>query len=920
MGCTSSRPLAIPKNGPDRASRGKLRSPFTVQPTNFSVSTDEAVALPASLTLKTNAETDTEQTDGSPVLVSSSSSSMRTSDPSPTSQETHPDQPELVIPPDETRRLATLSELGVINKQPERRFDSITSLMKAIYGTPVCAITLIGKDVIHMHSRAGEWACCAPRRGSFCDWILDGQCPRMLVVEDALHDERFARNKFVRAAPHVRFYAGCPLVGSTGHRYGTLCIVDFAPRRFTAEQYAILTQFAELATRELERDHMLQAPNASKLKNEALAGGVRGIDALEEAIMLTDVSQLDWPIVYANEKMTNALDLDSNSDACQTFWQIFGGRATDHQEVARALACVRKKKPFEVTLQAGTDQGSLFTVRFKHVSDVGTIGKAKMPRVPVPSGIFMDRSTSNCTEGESLGRPMQGKEKSERSGLASNLSTSQREALVAALSSDAFASADGTTPYSGMASIDAAARAAVAVVEKVTEEFNYSTNTLAREPVYYLGVIDNVRPIPQRHLLDEGMNNAVGRTIEGSGASIGSENSTHTSTQSACPWDSVTSQDQGWYGGKKEGSGATWTSIFDSNRDSHCSEDATEACCTTDHPPSGLKELQLGAMVGCGALGRVYRGVWRGRRVAVKVADYWEEIGELGSSPPKKRTIISGLGGGWPSPEGPPSDDDMLSAATPLGIDKIRHQDNSNLVPVYCAAIATNKTGVEGRIHRRVWLIEKFCDMGSLADALDRGMFRHNLAMTLLAALDVANAMCALHVANVLHGSLTGSNVLLSSTNTNENSIWGRKGRGWKAMVADYGLVRGCASDSCSPKNDDPIDEASLWNSRFLQPGSVAHLPPEVLLGGELTPAADVYSFGVLLWEMWEGRQAWRGMGPVHILHAVGIEGCRLPALTKAPAHFERLVTACLANDEASRPAFSTLYSEIMVLLRLGTC
>lgn len=76
----------------------------------------------------------------------------------------------------------------------------------------------------------------------------------MLVVEDALQDERFAENRYVKGAPHIRFYAGCPLVGSMGHRYGTLCILDFVPRHFTAEQYLTLCHFAELATRELERD------------------------------------------------------------------------------------------------------------------------------------------------------------------------------------------------------------------------------------------------------------------------------------------------------------------------------------------------------------------------------------------------------------------------------------------------------------------------------------------------------------------------------------------------------------------------------------------------------------------------------------------------------------------------------------------
>lgn len=43
-------------------------------------------------------------------------------------------------------------------------------------------------------------------------------------------------------------------IGSEGHRYGTLCLFDPKPRQFPAEQYALLTHFAEVTTRELERD------------------------------------------------------------------------------------------------------------------------------------------------------------------------------------------------------------------------------------------------------------------------------------------------------------------------------------------------------------------------------------------------------------------------------------------------------------------------------------------------------------------------------------------------------------------------------------------------------------------------------------------------------------------------------------------
>ena len=76
------------------------------------------------------------------------------------------------------------------------------------------------------------------------------------MVCDALEDARFAENPLVTGDPHIRFYAGAPLVSSAnGYRYGTLCVIDAVPHdEFTAEQYNLLIQFGELAVREIEKD------------------------------------------------------------------------------------------------------------------------------------------------------------------------------------------------------------------------------------------------------------------------------------------------------------------------------------------------------------------------------------------------------------------------------------------------------------------------------------------------------------------------------------------------------------------------------------------------------------------------------------------------------------------------------------------
>ena len=61
-------------------------------------------------------------------------------------------------------------------------------------------------------------------------------------------------NPLVTGAPHIRFYAGAPLVTSAGMRLGSLCVIDKEPRHLDAEQLMVLANFAEVVVREIEKD------------------------------------------------------------------------------------------------------------------------------------------------------------------------------------------------------------------------------------------------------------------------------------------------------------------------------------------------------------------------------------------------------------------------------------------------------------------------------------------------------------------------------------------------------------------------------------------------------------------------------------------------------------------------------------------
>merc|ERR1719502_1232696 len=137
----------------------------------------------------------------------------------------------------------------------EKPFNRITQLMTKIFQTPVSLITLVADPTrVWFKSKVGPFGTCVERDGSWCNYVLVPSTPEILITEDASKDARFAHNPFVAGEPFIKFYAGAPLIGSAGERYGTLCIVDLKQRAFSAELYSMLINFTALAVEEIERN------------------------------------------------------------------------------------------------------------------------------------------------------------------------------------------------------------------------------------------------------------------------------------------------------------------------------------------------------------------------------------------------------------------------------------------------------------------------------------------------------------------------------------------------------------------------------------------------------------------------------------------------------------------------------------------
>ncbi|HEY9896720.1 MAG TPA: ATP-binding protein [Candidatus Sericytochromatia bacterium] len=180
------------------------------------------------------------------------------------------------LPKNESARLYSLCQYQILDTEPELGFDDLTNLAASICNTPIALISLIDAQRQWFKAKVGTELVETSRNIAFCSrTILQ---PDVLIVPDALTDERFTTNPLVTAEPYVRFYAGVPLLTPDGHALGTLCVIDFIPRELNPSQIEALKALGrqvvaqlELRRQLLEADHLtreLQHNEAARRESE----------------------------------------------------------------------------------------------------------------------------------------------------------------------------------------------------------------------------------------------------------------------------------------------------------------------------------------------------------------------------------------------------------------------------------------------------------------------------------------------------------------------------------------------------------------------------------------------------------------------------------------------------------------------------
>lgn len=145
----------------------------------------------------------------------------------------------------ETERVAALHAYGVMDTAPHPSFDAVTKAAQLAFDVPIALISLVDETRQWFKSCIGLDVMETPREISFCTHAI-GQS-EVYVVADAAKDPMFQGSPLVVGAPHIRFYAGAPLVDSEGYALGTLCIVDTRPRSFPAKDRQMLAALGQCA-------------------------------------------------------------------------------------------------------------------------------------------------------------------------------------------------------------------------------------------------------------------------------------------------------------------------------------------------------------------------------------------------------------------------------------------------------------------------------------------------------------------------------------------------------------------------------------------------------------------------------------------------------------------------------------------------
>ncbi|XP_061693175.1 mitogen-activated protein kinase kinase kinase 21 isoform X2 [Syngnathoides biaculeatus] len=262
-------------------------------------------------------------------------------------------------------------------------------------------------------------------------------------------------------------------------------------------------------------------------------------------------------------------------------------------------------------------------------------------------------------------------------------------------------------------------------------------------------------------------------------------------------------------------------------------------------------ELVLEEIIGVGGFGKVYRGTWKGQEVAVKAAR-----------------------------QDPDEDITATAASVKQEAKLFSMLQHPNIIKLEGVCLD----------EPNLCLVMEYARGGTLNRALTGRRIPPHILVNW--AVQIARGMHYLHEeAVVIHRDLKSSNILLLETI--ENDDIGRK----TLKITDFGLAR-------------------EWHktTKMSAAGTYSWMAPEVIRLSLFSKGSDVWSYGILLWELLTGEVPYRGIDGLAVAYGVAVNKLTLPIPSTCPEPFARLMEECWDQDPHVRPSFSCILEQLSAI------
>jgi diguanylate cyclase (GGDEF)-like protein/PAS domain S-box-containing protein len=261
----------------------------------------------------------------------------------------------------ERTRVEELLSYQILDTPPEQAYDDIVQLASEICETPIAMVTLIDNDRQWFKSKIGIEADELPRVTAFCSHaILEPN--EIFLVENAQTDERFVNNPLVTGEPHIKFYAGAPLVTENGEALGTLCVIDEKPRELTEKQKISLRVLARQIVAQLELRRTIRQMREVEARQKEIETALRESEERFKAFMNNNpavayMKDEAGRLVYVNKVFERLFNLGEKELLGKTDYDYLPAEAATAVQKNDALV-LSEWKPMEVTESVPTPDGS----------------------------------------------------------------------------------------------------------------------------------------------------------------------------------------------------------------------------------------------------------------------------------------------------------------------------------------------------------------------------------------------------------------------------------------------------------------------------------------------------------------------------------------------------------------------------------